>query len=414
MKHKYTVEYYKCPKCGKTLKTVNPMGYLALSILTAFLPWLWFWGASILEKNFKYDLPKMGSPYKLCPKCETLVNMRDKKEWGELTTLQKKSWSFRNKIYLCIALSGFILLSIIELCIAILANAVFDATVLIFLLVNIVLFVIIYINYKNWLDYLKKDEILVSSYDVILIRQSYKRLREIEPLIQETEIIKNIETDKIINFNEIGKSQQNTNSIQATANAKTDEKIVIKDAENQQRKPINNFELFEQISVKHNLHIELNFEIIELIYSYVENTCSKYELENFVNIDREKLYNLFIEYSCNNISTFKLKVQVQNHHFWLMATTIICCILITDESYKTIKNEEKLWKDAKSAYVEDVDDNLKENFLKIMDKCYINWHLNQFLANKTIAELDKSLDGGELLIASIITFAEKHSFNLKN
>ena len=135
-------------------------------------------------------------------------------------------------------------------------------------------------------------------------------------------------------------------------------------------------QLFSKIATEYNLHIELDFEIIELIYSYVEKVCDKFELDNFVNIDREKLYNLFIEYCHEEISKMKTIAQVQNRHFGLMGITLISCIIITDNAYNSLKNEESLWEDAKSAFVEDVDDILKEDFLKIMDKCYINLSLN--------------------------------------
>ncbi len=176
-----------------------------------------------------------------------------------------------------------------------------------------------------------------------------------------------------------------------------------------------NLNIFSKIATRYNLHIELNFEIIELIYSYVENTCSKYELENFVNIDREKLYNLFIEYCHEEISKMKTIAQVQNRHFGLMGITLICCIIITDNAYNSLKNEESLWEDAKSAFVEDVNDDFKEDFLKIMDKCYINLSLNIFdeLDNKTLEELDKPLDIFKLLSTSLLAFAKKHSFTFE-
>ena len=50
MKHEYTIEYHKCPNCGKVLKIFNPMSYLALLIITAVLPLLLFWEIQYYKK----------------------------------------------------------------------------------------------------------------------------------------------------------------------------------------------------------------------------------------------------------------------------------------------------------------------------------------------------------------------------
>lgn len=199
MKHEYTVVYHNCPICGKTLKTDNPMLYLALSILTAFLPWLWFWGASILEKIFNFNLKKMGSPIKACPKCGTLVNMRKKFEWCELSLLQKKSWAFRRHIRCCIALSGIVLFCWVLALLPILGGE-FEPSILILIFSPSILIIYIYHIYNKWTDNLKKEEIIVSFSDYILIRESWSRLHKKEPTAEEINVIKIKETGEIINL----------------------------------------------------------------------------------------------------------------------------------------------------------------------------------------------------------------------
>ena len=197
MRHEYTIEYHKCPNCGKVLKIFNPMSYLALLIVTAFLPLLWFWGNSILQKIFKYDLEKMGSPYKQCPICGLTINMQYPKEWENLSLLQMKSWAFRRPIRTCIGLSGIIIFCLIVLIIPILVGEI-SADMLLFLLLPVLLLLIIYGIYKKWTKQLSLPEIVVSLSDYEIIKQSQKRLHKAEFERKEEYIIKIKETGEII------------------------------------------------------------------------------------------------------------------------------------------------------------------------------------------------------------------------
>lgn len=197
---KYTVTTSRCPHCNYVLKYEGfPIWRMLLVICTAFTALLWYLAISILNSIFNYESIKMGCPYIICPKCHKPVITNEAFEWSEFGQLRKKDWAFRNFMRVCYAFGGLALLSLLIVIGGLISGKESDKTptIIFAIILAICLFIVVFIYYKRK-KLLEDDFITVSESDYELIKESWQRLREIDPNIEETEIIKISETGEII------------------------------------------------------------------------------------------------------------------------------------------------------------------------------------------------------------------------
>ncbi|MBE5750575.1 MAG: hypothetical protein E7346_06900 [Clostridiales bacterium] len=339
------------------LKTENELSYILLTIITAFTYLIWLWGTSILEKIFKYDLVKMGSPIKPCPKCGVLVNMQDKKEWEELTLLQKKSWAFRRYLATSKVLTFFALLC------AVFVVTIFFAPIFI---------LPIYFIYRKWQKHLNSNEIIISISDYSLIEESCKRLQINNP-ITETSKIRIKETGEII----------------------TDFQCSLEDL------------------IRKAFPL-LSSQSVEMLYNIISNTVNKYNLDNGTNHKKTNVAEVFFYNFGNEINNYITSDNLQNGCFGIITILVVCCMMLSDKAYSRLKKSQTLWNDAKSCFQDNISDNLKNSFLKTMDYCYLMWHLDKISSGETIEELNNQLDGEVLFGSSVVTFAKEKNLSLKS
>ena len=98
MRINYTVTTTSCPNCGKTLKMENTLVYLLLAIMLfplAIIYGIYFWGRACLEGKLAY-IPSVGNPFKICSKCGAKVRINDKKLYEELSPAQR--YIYENRI----------------------------------------------------------------------------------------------------------------------------------------------------------------------------------------------------------------------------------------------------------------------------------------------------------------------------
>lgn len=370
MYHKYHVITTSCPKCGKVLKTENELTGVLLAIITAFIYPICIWCASIIQKIFKYDLEKIGNPIKTCPKCGTLVNMRDRKEWEELTLLQKKSWAFRRSIRLCIFLSVVVLFCWLIALIPILVGE-FEPSILILILSPVILILFINYIYNKWTISLKNEEIVVHLSDYNIIKESWNRLQK-NNQITETSKLKIKETSEII----------------------TDFQCSLKDLI-QKHFPL------------------LSSQTVEILSNIISNTVNKYNLDNETKHKTTNVAEVFFYNFGSEINNYITSGDVQNGYFGIITILIVCCIMLSDKAYSRLKKSQTLWSDVKSCFQDNISDNLKNSFLKTMDYCYLMWHLDKISNGESIENLDNQLDGEELFTISVATFSQENKLTLK-
>lgn len=199
---RYTVTTSSCPHCGKVLKRESDFSvlWLLLMVCTCFMALSWVIARAIINSIFKYEYVKMGSPYIECPGCGRKVNTGEAIEWGSLNKDYKRNWAFRNMMRVCYTLGGAALFCIIiPLFGAWTSSHESDRTIaLVLLFVAIFALAIIgYLYYKRKKSFEEKY-ITVSETDYDLIKESWQRLKEINPELQETEIIKISGTERLI------------------------------------------------------------------------------------------------------------------------------------------------------------------------------------------------------------------------
>lgn len=199
---RYTVTTSSCPHCGKVLKRESDFSvlWLLLMVCTCFMALFWVIARAIINSIFKYEYVKMGSPYIECPGCGRKVNTGEAIEWGSLNKDYKRNWAFRNMMRICYTLGGTALFCIIiPLFGAWTSSHESDRTIaLVLLFVAIFALAIIgYIYYKRKKSFEEKH-IIVSETDYDLIKESWQRLKEINPELQETETIKISGTERLI------------------------------------------------------------------------------------------------------------------------------------------------------------------------------------------------------------------------
>lgn len=199
---RYTVTTSSCPHCGKVLKRESDFSvlWLLLMVCTCFMALFWVIARAIINSIFKYEYVKMGSPYIECPGCGRKVNTGEAIEWGSLNKDYKRNWAFRNMMRVCYTLGGAALFCIIiPLFGAWTSSHESDRTIaLVLLFVAIFALAIIgYLYYKRKKSFEEKY-ITVSETDYDLIKESWQRLKEINPELQETEIIKISGTERLI------------------------------------------------------------------------------------------------------------------------------------------------------------------------------------------------------------------------
>lgn len=356
MYHTYHIIRKSCPNCGKVLKTENELSYILLTIITAFTYLIWLWGASILEKIFKYNLVKMGSPIKPCPKCGVLVNMQDKKEWGELTLLQKKSWAFRRYLTISKVLTFFALLC------AVCVVTIFFAPIFI---------LPIYFIYCKWQKHLNSNEIIISSSDYALIEESCKRLQINNP-ITETSKLRIKETGEIIT----------------------------------------NFQCSLKDLIQKHFPL-LSSQTVEMLYNIISNTVNKFNSDNGTNIKTTNVAEAFFYNFCSEINNYITSGNIQNGCIGIITILVVCCMMLSDKAYSRLKKSQTLWNDVKACFEDNISDNLKNSFLKTMDYCYLMWHLDKISNGESIENLDSQLDGEELFTISVTTFSQENKLTLK-
>lgn len=200
---RYTVTTSSCPHCGKVLKRESDFSvlWLLLMVCTCFMALFWVIARAIINSIFKYEYVKMGSPYIECPGCGRKVNTGEAVEWGSLNKDYKRNWAFRNMMRVCYTLGGAALFCIIIPLFAACwtSSHESDRTIaLVLLFVAIFALAIIgYLYYKRKKSFEEKY-ITVSETDYDLIKESWQRLKEINPELQETEIIKISGTERLI------------------------------------------------------------------------------------------------------------------------------------------------------------------------------------------------------------------------
>ena len=199
---RYTVTTSSCPHCGRVIKQTSDFSFawLLLMIFTAFMALFWVIGIAIIRAVFKNEILKMGSPLIDCPHCGRKINTGEKTEWADFDTLQKKSWSYKTLIRLCYALSGTILFCIIiPLFGAWTSKHESDVIIAIVLLVIAIisLGIIGFIFYK-WKKYLESEIIVVSQSNYDDIKESWKRVHQIAPLLVDNDTYMISETKQII------------------------------------------------------------------------------------------------------------------------------------------------------------------------------------------------------------------------
>lgn len=126
MKIRYTVTTYKCPVCGKTLKTEND-GWFTILGLLLFPLWIFifpfFISYEVLNKAiFKVDIMPVSKDtetscipkIKICPNCKTEVKMGEaiKFSYNELNEDAKKEYDNRWWFRAAYFLGGLLILSI--------------------------------------------------------------------------------------------------------------------------------------------------------------------------------------------------------------------------------------------------------------------------------------------------------------
>jgi hypothetical protein len=153
-------------------------------ILPLVLLWeLWTIEKISLESIFKYKNITMGFPY----------------EWGSMSKDCKRDWAFRKWMRFTYFLGCLSLFSLfVVILIAINGKPADTTPLVIFLIIGIIsVLSIVGIYYKRKKS-LKENFITVSETDYELIKESWTRLHNIEPLSYETEIIKISETEELI------------------------------------------------------------------------------------------------------------------------------------------------------------------------------------------------------------------------
>ena len=253
---RYTVTTSSCSHCGYVLKRQSSFSILwfLLMICTCFTALFWVIGISILNAIFKYESVKLGSPFITCPRCGSKVITGEANEWGLLSREDKQNWAFRNKMRLCYVLSGTILFClIIPLFGAWQSTHQSDRTIALVMLIVAILSVCIigfmfYLRKKSY----NEEYITVSESDYYLIKESWKRLYKIEPLLYETESIKISTTGKIVKP-PIQKEQNTPKSIHNTTKETPKEDDLINKSINENKNQnLTNDNKNEQKSIDNN------------------------------------------------------------------------------------------------------------------------------------------------------------------
>ncbi|MFA6935854.1 MAG: hypothetical protein WCQ75_00765 [Bacilli bacterium] len=201
MSIRYTVTTSSCPHCGHVLKRESDFSILWILLMlgTCFTALFWVIAIAILKSIFKYDGIKMGSPFIKCPNCNKTVKTGEAYEWGSINKEYKRNWAFRNWMRFAYFLGGLALLSLIVVIgSAINGKPADTAPLVIFLIICIISVLSICGIYYKRKKNLEEDYITVSETDYDLIKESWTRLHNIEPLAYETETIKISGTEKII------------------------------------------------------------------------------------------------------------------------------------------------------------------------------------------------------------------------
>ncbi len=149
-------------------------------------------------------------------------------------------------------------------------------------------------------------------------------------------------------------------------------------------------------------------DIKKLIDDYIERVVYNYNAQNAPTVSIYDVKKLFYSYCSNEIDLYKSYNDVNNRHFGIIAITLCCCIIISDNEYQSKKFDESLWFIVTIIFNNKICNDYKRIFFDTLDKSYLQLAIDNFESE----DLSSNINFAQVLELAVHTFSKEHNLDV--
>jgi hypothetical protein len=147
----------------------------------------------------------------------------------------------------------------------------------------------------------------------------------------------------------------------------------------------------------------------------IEKAIDEYEKNNNSKVNHNSVYDLYFRLCDNEIKNLKNVEEVHNLTFGIIGVTTICCMIIDNDGYQSVRNNPNLLNKISGLFVHEVSDDKLKDFRNIMDTfCFVmlSEQVDKISEDDTTDNRDFSLNIEALICVSVKNFSIKHNLPL--
>lgn len=147
----------------------------------------------------------------------------------------------------------------------------------------------------------------------------------------------------------------------------------------------------------------------------VKKAIDEYEKNNKSKVNQNSVYDLYFRLCDNEIKTLTKVEEVYSLTFGIISVATICCMIIDNDGYQSVRNNPNLLNKISGLFVHEVSDDKLKDFRNIMDTfCFVmlSEQVDKISEDDTTDNRDFSLNIESLICVSVKNFSIKHNLPL--